>query len=220
MKRTERLELRLYRRLLQFYPEKFQREYGAEMLRTFSDTLQDATLEGRLPSFWLESLVDAVSSLRREQRAARKGKTVKPVMNRYTPESRLVFHYAREEQHLLRHSDLVSAEHILLGVLRDPQVYKALLEFGCTLEAVREKIKTAQPAPVMFWNGTVPHIAVETRHLMKLAATLARARNDQVIDPSHMLLAILEQPSSLAYQVLASFATPQQIRSAIAASSN
>jgi uncharacterized protein (DUF2225 family) len=77
VKRPERLELRLYRKLLQFYPAKFQREYGAEMLRTFSETLQDATLEGRLPSFWLESLVDAVSSLRRERRAARKENTVK-----------------------------------------------------------------------------------------------------------------------------------------------
>ena len=215
MKRAERLELRLYRALLQYYPEKFQRKYGAEMLCTFSDTLQDATLEGRLPSFWWESLVDSISSLKRERRAARRGK---PVMNRYTQESRLVFHYAREEQHLLRHSDLVNAEHILLGVLRDPWVYAALLEFGCTLEAVREKIKTVQPAPVMLWSGTVPHIAVETLHLMKLASTLARARNGQVIDPNHLLLAILEQPSSLAYQVLTSFAAPEQIRTAIGTS--
>ena len=217
MKRVEPLELRLYRSLLRFYPEKFQRKYGAEMLRTFSDTLQDATLEGRLPSFWWESLVDAVSSLTRERRAVRRGK---PVMNRYTQESRLVFHYAREEQHSLRHSDLVDAEHILLGVLRDPKVYTALLEFGCTLEAVREKIKSCQPVAAMPWSGTVPHIAAETLGLMELASTLARASNDQVIDPSHMLLAVLEQPSSLAYRVLTSFATPEQIRNAVERSSN
>ena len=215
MKRSEPLELRLYRALLQYYPEKFQRKYGAEMLRTFSDTLQDATLEGRLPSFWWESLVDVISSLRRERRAARRGR---PVMNRYTQESRLVFHYAREEQHSLRYSDLVDAEHILLGVLRDPRVYTALLEFGCTLEAVREKIKSGQPVTAMPWSGTVPQIGVQTRHLMQLASTLARARNDQVIDPSHLLLAILEQPSSLAYQVLTSFVTSEQIRSAIGTS--
>jgi ATP-dependent Clp protease ATP-binding subunit ClpA len=141
------------------------------------------------------------------------------VVNRYTQESRLVFHYAREEQHLLRHSDLVNAEHILLGVLRDPKVYTALLEFGCTLEAVRSKIQALQGVSATPWNGTVPHIATETRHLMKLASSLARASNEQVIEPSHILLAILEQPSSLAYQVLTSFATPEQIRSAIAASS-
>ena len=217
MKRPERLELRLYRRLLRYYPAKFQREYGEEMLRTFSDTLQDATSEGRLPLFWWESLVDAVSSLRRERRAARKGK---PVMNRYTPESRLVFHYAREEQHLLRHSDLVSAEHILLGVLRDPKVYGALLEFGCTLENVRNKVKALQGIGATPWNGTVPHIAVETRQLMLQAFTLARARSDQVIEPSHLLLAILEQPSSLAYRVLTSFATPEQLRRAIGTSSD
>ena len=217
MKRPEPLELRLYRRLLQFYPEKFQREYGAEMLQTFSDTLQDATFEGRLPSFWLESLADAVSSLRRERRAARKGK---PVMNRYTRESSLVFHYAREEQHLLRHSDLVGAEHILLGVLRDPKVYTALLEFGCTLENVREKIETVQPSPAMLWSGTVPHIAAETLQLMKLASRLARKNDDQVIDPSHMLLAILEQPSSLAYRVLTSFAAAEQLRRAVGISSD
>ena len=220
MKRTERLELRLYRSLLRFYPEKFQREYGAEMLRTFSDTLQDATLEGRLPSFWLESLVDAASSLRRERRAARKGNTVKSVMNRYTEESRLVFHYAREEHHLLRHSNFVNAEHILLGVLRDPKVHGALLEFGCTLETIRKRIKVIQGVSAKPWNGTVPHIAAETRRLMELASALARSRNDQVINPSHMLLAILEQPSSLAHRVLTSFAAPEQIRSAIERSSN
>ena len=51
MNRSEPLELRLYRALLRLYPEKFQRKYGDEMLLTFRDTLQDATLEGRLPSF-------------------------------------------------------------------------------------------------------------------------------------------------------------------------
>lgn len=212
MKRSEPLELRLYRTLLRFYPVRFQREYGDEMLSTFSDTLQDATLEGRLPSFWWESLVDLVSSLRRERRAVRRGK---PVMNRYTQESRLVFHYAREEQHLLRHSDLVNAEHILLGLLRDPQVYTALLEFGCTLEAVRGEIKAVQQVSATPWSGATPHIAVETRHLMKLASTFARARNDQVIDPRHMLLAMLEYPSSVAFQVLTNFAKPEQIRTAI-----
>ena len=217
MKRAERLELRLYRKLLQYYPEKFQRKYGAEMLRTFSDTLQDATLEGRLPSFWLESLVDTVVSIRCERRTVQKGK---PFMNRYAQESRLVFHYAREEQHLLRHSDLVNAEHILLGVLRDSKVYTALLEFGCTLETVRERIKVFQPVTATPWNGTVPRIAVETRHLMELASKLVRSRNDQLIEPSHMLLAILEHPSSLAYRVLTSFATPEQIRNAVERSSN
>ena len=214
MKRSERLELRLYRALLRCYPEKFQHKYGAEMLRTFSDTLQDATLEGRLPSFWWGSLVDSVVSIRRERRAVRKEKPAVKI-NRYTQESRLVFHYAREEQHLLRYSDLVGAEHILLGVLRDPKVYAALLGFGCTLETVRNKIKAIQGVSATPWNGNVPHIAVETRHVMELASALACSRNDQVINPSHMLLAILEHPSSLAFQVLTSFATPEQIRSAI-----
>ena len=212
MKRAEPLELRLYRSLLRLYPERFRREYGAEMLRTFSDTLQDATLEGRLPSFWFESLIDAILSLKREHRAARRGK---PVMNRYTQESRLVFHHAREEQHSLRHSDLVGAEHILLAVLRDPQVHSALLEFGCTLEAVRARIAISQSVAATPWSGAVPQIAAETRDLMRLASTLARANGDQVIEPRHMLLAMLEQPSSVAFRVLTSFATPQQIRSAM-----
>ena len=215
MKRAERLELRLYRGLLQYYPEKFQRKYGAEMLRTFRDTLQDATLGGRLPSFWWESLVDSVVSIRRERRAAR----ITPLIgDRYTQDTRFAFRYAREEHRALAHGHLVSTEHVLLGVLRDPKVYKSLLEFGCTLEAIRAQIKALQGVNAAPWSGTDAKLGTETQHLIALAVRLARANNDQLVEPSHLLLAILEQPSSLAFQVLTSFATSEQIRSAIGTS--
>ena len=50
---------------------------------------------------------------------------------------------------------------------------------------------------------------------MATAAKIARTRGDEVIDPRHILLAILEQPSSLACKVLTDVASPADLRARI-----
>jgi hypothetical protein len=50
---------------------------------------------------------------------------------------------------------------------------------------------------------------------MQLAASIAKHDGDDVVVPRHIVLAILEQSSSLAYGVLTSFATPDAIRTLI-----
>ena len=201
--------------MLRFFPEKFQRDYADEMLLTFRDNLKDATLEGRLPSFWVESVADLISSVRRERRPQPERK--RPVMNRYTDESRLLFHHARMEQWKLKHSNFINAEHLLLGIVtQDSEVAKVLNKFGCTLERLRERIKE-------FWAGTVvendletpPHVSPETRQTMEIAAKFAQARGDTGVEPHHILKAILEQTDSIAFKAIQSLADPDAIRASI-----
>jgi Clp amino terminal domain, pathogenicity island component len=213
--KPEPLEVRLYKKMLRFFPEKFQRDYADEMLLTFRDNLKDATREGRLAAFRLETALDLASSLRRERRPQTKREM--PVMNRYTDESRLLFHYARLEQWKLKHSKFIDAEHLLLGIVtQDSEVAKVLNKFGCTLERLRERIKELRAGTAIesdFQDS--PHVSPETRQTMQIAAKLAQTRGDAAVEPHHILKAILEQTDSIAFRAIQSLADPAAIRARI-----
>jgi CBS-domain-containing membrane protein len=213
--KSEPLEVKLYRRMLRFFPAAFQRDYADEILLTFRDNLKDATHEGRLPSFWIESVVDLISSIRRERRA--QPKRGMPVMNRYTDESRLLFHHARIEQWKLKHSHFIDAEHLLLGIVtQDSPAAKLMNEFGCTLERLRERIKELRAGTAVENDlQTPPHISFETRQTMEIAAKLAQVRGNAVVEPHHILKAILEQTDTIAFQAIQSLADPDAIRASI-----
>ena len=210
---SEPLEVRLYRRMLRFFPEKFQRDYADEMLLTFRDNLKDATCEGRLPSFCFESIVDLISSLRRE-RASQPLQNWN-TMNRYDDRTRLAFAYAREERSRFGFENTLNAEHVLLGLLRDATFYQFLQGRGCSLEMIRHEIRSAYEEEKPVVAGKNAFLAVETQHLVRIASKLAKTETETIIEPRHMLLAILEQPWSLAFRVLTKFAPAEEIRASI-----
>jgi Clp amino terminal domain, pathogenicity island component len=212
---SEPLEVRLYRRMLRFFPEKFQRDYADEMLLTFRDNLKDATREGRLPTFWMESVVDLISSLRLER--CPQPKREMTVMNRYTDESRLLFHQARMEQWKLKHGEFINPEHLLLGIVtQDCKAAKVLNEFGCTLERLRERINELRTDTTLEIDlETMPQVSVETRQTMKVAQKFAGTQANIPVEPHHILKAILEQTDSIAYQAIQSLADPAAIRTRI-----
>jgi Clp amino terminal domain, pathogenicity island component len=211
----------MYRAMIGFFPREFQRAYSDEMIATFRDGLRDATAEGRLPMFWLESAMDVISSLQREHRRAQKEKPMPstPVNYRYTDDARLLFHYARLEQFNLKHSASIDAEHLLLAiVLQDGVLSQTLQVLGCTAQTLRERIKRVRHADAIAYEDNLneaPMISVEIENTMTIAAKLARTRGDGVIEPHYILLAILEQPSSLACKLLTDFASPDDIRARI-----
>ena len=67
-----KLELWVYRLLLQAYPKDFRLEFENEMLQVFRSQLKDAKLEKKLPAFWLKTVFDCIFSAV-HQRFSRKG---------------------------------------------------------------------------------------------------------------------------------------------------
>ncbi len=67
-----KLELWVYRLMLQAYPKDFRLEFGHEMLQVFKLKLKHAKLEKQLPAFWLNTVFDCILSAV-HQRFLRKG---------------------------------------------------------------------------------------------------------------------------------------------------
>ena len=61
------ISYRLYGLLLFVYPEDFRREFGVQMLQVFRDSYRDEARDGSLPSFWLRTLLDLVSTAVKER---------------------------------------------------------------------------------------------------------------------------------------------------------
>lgn len=215
---NDSLALRLYRRALQWFPKDFRREYGDEMLQTFRDGLHDATVQGRLPMFWLETAWDVFSSVRRERSAHRKEVAVSAPTYRYTDDSRLVFHYARIAHHDLRHGLEVDLEHVLLGIAdANTATSQLLASLSCGGDQLRERIRALRPSqPDALASDEAPKISTSIRQAMATASRIARGRGDEATEPRHMLLAILEQPHSIGFKALEACVSVDELRARLA----
>lgn len=70
---------RVYRALLVVYPEEFRREYGVQMAQLFRDQCREELESGgmmALVGLWFRTLVELVSTARRERDRKRKTKVV------------------------------------------------------------------------------------------------------------------------------------------------
>jgi Flp pilus assembly protein TadB len=61
------LSTRVYGLLLLAYPPEFRREFGGQMLQVFRDSYRAEALNGSVPSFWLRTLLDLVSTAAKER---------------------------------------------------------------------------------------------------------------------------------------------------------
>jgi hypothetical protein len=61
------LSTRVYGLLLLAYPPEFRREFGSQMLQVFRDSYRAEALNGSVPSFWLRTLIDLVSTAAKER---------------------------------------------------------------------------------------------------------------------------------------------------------
>lgn len=112
-------------------------------------------------------------------------------MNRYSERARLAFHFAQSEADSLG-ENVVGAEHLLLGLLRQQTAASAALNSaGVTLDGARRKVKQKLAArgervPKRPENEMTPEEEV-IRFIDKMQNTL--------IEPEHLLLAMPEHGS-------------------------
>jgi ATP-dependent Clp protease ATP-binding subunit ClpC len=123
------------------------------------------------------------------------------IFDRLSQTSRMVLQYAFDEAKYLGHS-FVGPEHFLLGILREENALSAQLlgKQSLLIEDVRLEVIKIVGRGVFSINvdGYTPR-ALEC---LDLSYGYAARSNSEQIEPEHLLLAIISDEKSLAYQVL------------------
>lgn len=112
--------------------------------------------------------------------------------SRFTERARNVVATAHNEAHAA-HNDEVRAEHLVLGLLGEPDALaaRAITGQGVSLEAVREAATLALPAPADTVPELIPYDA-GARKVMELTFREALRLGHNYIGTEHLLLALLE----------------------------
>ncbi|MDD3927000.1 MAG: Clp protease N-terminal domain-containing protein, partial [bacterium] len=121
---------------------------------------------------------------------------------RYSDRSRKSLEQAREEAKRLKNNYL-GTEHMLLGIVRDPDnlAAKALAAMGVDGERLRKDIEAAV-------NGSVRTIAQggltpDAKRALDMALEEARRMGHGYIGPEHLLLGLLREGQGVAARILA-----------------
>ena len=124
--------------------------------------------------------------------------------NRFTERAKRVLFLAREEARRLQH-DYIGSEHILLAGLREGEgvAVAVLMNLGLDLGALRRKVEElAPPGGQTILMGELP-FNQSARRAMELAVEEARILQHNYVGTEHLLLGIMEDQDSMAYQALA-----------------
>jgi ATP-dependent Clp protease ATP-binding subunit ClpA len=117
-------------------------------------------------------------------------------MHRFDDQSRLVFHYAKEEALQLGHQRILP-EHLLLGVLRiEHPATKILTQLGLTVPRTRELIEEIVGKREALSQTLIPEVSQAATATMEAAASEARRLQATQISIGHVLLGILRQADS------------------------
>lgn len=144
------------------------------------------------------------------------------MFERFTDAARRVIVQAQEEARLLGH-DWIGTEHLLLGLLQgsDPIAAQTLGSMGLDLSGVRERIQQAVgPQAGAAPDGHIP-FTPRSKKVLEMSLREAIRLHHNYIGPEHLLLALVEEGSGVAPQVLISLgATPEDIRTRVLAALN
>jgi ATP-dependent Clp protease ATP-binding subunit ClpC len=122
----------------------------------------------------------------------------------FTERVRRVLTYAREEAARLQH-DYVGTEHILLGLIREPNgVAVAVLQaLNVDLQQIRERIEAqvrrGKVSPSQ--TGELPYTS-RAKKVLEFAVDEAKQLNHSYVGTEHLLLGLLREEKGVAAQVL------------------
>jgi ATP-dependent Clp protease ATP-binding subunit ClpA len=137
------------------------------------------------------------------------------MFERFTNRARHVVVLAQEEARLLDHN-YIGTEHILLGLLGEPESIggEVLASFGLTRDDAREeveaKIGRGKKAP----SGHIP-FTPRAKKTLELSLREALAIKHNHIGTEHILLGLIREGEGVAVQVLREHADPAEIRAAV-----
>ena len=137
------------------------------------------------------------------------------MFERFTQRARHVVVLSQEEARLLNHN-YIGTEHILLGLLGEPESVAGtvLAGFGFTRDGVREevaaKVGRGKKAP----TGHIP-FTPRAKKTLELSLREALALKHNYIGTEHILLGLIREGDGVAAQILREHADLAEIRAAV-----
>ena len=184
---------RIYRTLLNAYPEGYLRRYREPMTQLFSDQMRDANTSPKLVRLWFRTLADLVRSVPASYcELEREGAL------RLNESSRRSVFFARYRAEGLSHSE-ITPEDLLMGILRENREIRAwlstaaLAEIGCAVGGSSPRNRSVR--------RHVP-ISVDCERILKGAQEEMERNGARQVSPHHLITALVRDNSTLAAQVL------------------
>jgi len=137
------------------------------------------------------------------------------MFERFTNRARHVVVLAQEEARLLHHN-YIGTEHILLGLLGEPDGFGArvLAGFGMTREGVREDVRAIVGTGAAAPSGHIP-FTPRAKKTLELSLREALALHHNYIGTEHILLGLIREGDGVAAQVMKQHADLMAIRMAV-----
>ncbi|HEY0460157.1 MAG TPA: ATP-dependent Clp protease ATP-binding subunit [Pyrinomonadaceae bacterium] len=126
------------------------------------------------------------------------------MFERYTEKARRVIFFARYEA-LQYGSQVISPEHILLGLMREDKTLSARFfpfRNSFTVETVRQEVEERITPRERIPQSAELHLSTETKRILALAAEESRKLKNRHIGPEHLLLGVLREEKSIAAEIL------------------
>jgi len=137
------------------------------------------------------------------------------MFERFTNRARHVVVLAQEEARLLNHN-YIGTEHILLGLLGEPESIggKVLGDFGLTREGEREDVERRVGRGKSSQAGHIP-FTPRAKKTLELSLREALTLGHNYIGTEHILLGLIREGEGVAYQILAERADLATLRAAV-----
>jgi ATP-dependent Clp protease ATP-binding subunit ClpA len=137
------------------------------------------------------------------------------MFERFTNRARHVVVLSQEEARLLNHN-YIGTEHILLGLLGEPESVagEVLAGFGLTIDGVREEVAAKVGRGKKALSGHIP-FTPRAKKTLELSLREALAIKHNYIGTEHILLGLIREGEGVAVQILREHADPTQIRLAV-----
>jgi ATP-dependent Clp protease ATP-binding subunit ClpC len=125
------------------------------------------------------------------------------VFERFTEPARRVLFFARYETSEAGHLS-IQPEHLLIGLLRESHgpAGAILAEAGVRVADVRADLAERMPSPAIVPPSVEIPFVEETKRVLLSAATIADALGHRHVGTEHLLLALLQQESTPAAELL------------------
>jgi ATP-dependent Clp protease ATP-binding subunit ClpC len=142
-------------------------------------------------------------------------RTLDLMFERFTSQARHVVVLAQEEARQLNHN-YIGTEHILLGLLGEPEGYGArvLTSFGITREGARKEVRAMVGGGKAAPTGHIP-FTPRAKKTLELALREAVQLHHNYIGTEHILLGLIREGDGVAAQLMKQHADLLAIRTAV-----
>ncbi len=126
------------------------------------------------------------------------------MFERYTERARRVIFFARYEA-LQYGSQLISPEHILLGLMREDKTISARyfpFRNALTVEAIRREVEERIVLRDRIAQSAELHLALETKRILAFAAEESQRLKSRHIGPEHLFLGLIREERSVGAEIL------------------